>query len=119
MLDLLPPESLTSRDQQICSSLEEKLQVYAALSALGGRSDGLPVGSRLLVQRQWEEPPLQAAALLAAAVKEGETLLHMHGCAVRRRLPLYRLQVEVSKNVLIVKHNLKVLKDAKIHACRL
>lgn len=60
-----------SRDQQICSSLEEKLQVYASLSALSGRMDGLTVGPQLLVQPQWEEPPLQAAALLAAAVKEG------------------------------------------------
>lgn len=74
-LDLWSPESLTSRDQLICSSLEEKLQVYASLSALSGRTDGLPAGPRLLVQPQWEEPPLQAAALLAAAVKEGERRL--------------------------------------------
>lgn len=74
-LDLPSPERLASRDQLICSSLEEKLQVYAALSALSGRTDGLPVGPQLLVQPQWEEPP-QAAALLAAAVKEGETFMH-------------------------------------------
>lgn len=71
-----------NRDQQICSSLEEKLQVYAALSALSGKADGLPVGPRLLVQPQWEEPPLQAAALLAAAVKEGEMLIHLDGCSI-------------------------------------
>lgn len=75
-LDLPSPESLASRDQLICSSLEEKLQVFAALSALSGRTDGLPVGPQLLVQPQWEEPPPQAAALLAAAVKEGETFMH-------------------------------------------
>lgn len=78
-----------SRDQQICSSLEEKLQVYATLSALSGRTDGLPVGPRLLVQPHWEEPPVQAAALLAAAVKEGTTFLD---CAGRRCLPSCWLQ---------------------------
>ncbi|MEQ2217644.1 hypothetical protein XENOCAPTIV_017741, partial [Xenoophorus captivus] len=31
--------SLTSRDQQICSSLEEKLQIYTELSVLSGRTD--------------------------------------------------------------------------------
>lgn len=61
-----------SRDQQICSSLEEKLQVYAALSALSGRTDALLVEPRLLVQPHSEDPP-QAAMLLAAALKEGET----------------------------------------------
>ncbi|XP_073333999.1 rho guanine nucleotide exchange factor 28 [Pagrus major] len=66
-------ESLLSRDQQICSSLEEKLHVYAELSALSGRPDGSPVEPRLLVQPHSEELP-QATVLLAAALQEAENL---------------------------------------------
>ncbi|XP_014866073.1 PREDICTED: rho guanine nucleotide exchange factor 28-like isoform X4 [Poecilia mexicana] len=66
-------ESLTSQDQQICSSLEEKLQIYTELSALSGRTDGALVEPRLLVQPQSEDLP-QAAALLAAALQEAENL---------------------------------------------
>lgn len=66
------PENLISRDQLICSSLEEKLQVFAALSALSGRADTSPVDPRLLVQPHSEDGP-QAAVLLAAALQEGET----------------------------------------------
>ncbi|KAM4719475.1 rho guanine nucleotide exchange factor 28 isoform 2-T2 [Anableps anableps] len=66
-------ESLTSQDQQICSSLEEKLQIYTELSALSGRTDAPLVEPRLLVQPQSEEPP-QAAGLLAAALQEAENL---------------------------------------------
>ncbi|XP_043951909.1 rho guanine nucleotide exchange factor 28 isoform X4 [Gambusia affinis] len=66
-------ESLTSQDQQICSSLEEKLQIYTELFALSGRSDAALVEPRLLVQPQSEELP-QAAALLAAALQEAENL---------------------------------------------
>ncbi|KAM8743942.1 rho guanine nucleotide exchange factor 28 isoform 3-T3 [Acanthopagrus schlegelii] len=66
-------ESLLSRDQQICSSLEEKLQVYAELSALSGRPDASPVEPRLLVQPHSEELP-QATVLLAAALQEAENL---------------------------------------------
>uniref|UniRef100_A0A3Q3W4M5 Uncharacterized protein n=1 Tax=Mola mola TaxID=94237 RepID=A0A3Q3W4M5_MOLML len=62
---------LMSRDQQICSSLEEKLQVYTALSALSGRTDTPLVELRLLVQPQSEDLP-QAAVLLAAALQKGE-----------------------------------------------
>lgn len=61
-----------SQDQQICSNLEEKLQIFAQLSALSGRTDSSLVEPRLLVQPHSEEPP-QAAALLAAALQEGET----------------------------------------------
>uniref|UniRef100_A0A3Q3WCX8 Uncharacterized protein n=1 Tax=Mola mola TaxID=94237 RepID=A0A3Q3WCX8_MOLML len=61
----------TFRDQQICSSLEEKLQVYTALSALSGRTDTPLVELRLLVQPQSEDLP-QAAVLLAAALQKGE-----------------------------------------------
>ncbi|XP_072228775.1 rho guanine nucleotide exchange factor 28 isoform X4 [Leuresthes tenuis] len=66
-------ESLTSQDQQICSSLEEKLQIYADLSALIGRTGVTLVGPRLLVQQHSEDLP-QAAGLLAAALKEAENL---------------------------------------------
>ncbi|XP_017163520.1 rho guanine nucleotide exchange factor 28 isoform X2 [Poecilia reticulata] len=66
-------ESLTSQDQQICSSLEEKLQIYTELSVLSGRTDGGLVEPRLLVQPQSEELP-QTAALLAAALQEAENL---------------------------------------------
>lgn len=64
-------ENLISRDQLICSSLEEKLQVFAALSALSGRVDASLVDPRLLVQQHSEDMP-QAAMLLAAALQEGE-----------------------------------------------
>lgn len=65
-------ESLMSQDQQICSSLEEKLQIYTELSALSKRTDAALLEPRLLVQPQSEELP-QAAALLAAALQEGGT----------------------------------------------
>ncbi|XP_071321529.1 rho guanine nucleotide exchange factor 28 isoform X2 [Trachinotus anak] len=66
-------ESLMSQDQQICSSLEEKLQIYTELSALNGRTDASAAEARLLVQPHPEELP-QAAALLAAALQEAESL---------------------------------------------
>uniref|UniRef100_A0A3Q2DL33 Rho guanine nucleotide exchange factor (GEF) 28a n=1 Tax=Cyprinodon variegatus TaxID=28743 RepID=A0A3Q2DL33_CYPVA len=66
-------ESLTSQDQQICSSLEEKLQIYTELSALSGRMEAVSAEPRLLVQMQSEELP-QAAGLLAAALQEAENL---------------------------------------------
>lgn len=64
-----------SHDQQICLSLEEKLQLYAEMSAASRRgTEASPVlEQRLLVQPLSEEPP-QAAALLAAALREGETV---------------------------------------------
>ncbi|KAF7659596.1 hypothetical protein LDENG_00295630 [Lucifuga dentata] len=66
-------ESLMSQDQQICSSLEEKLQIQAELSALSGRMEALLLEPRLLVQPLSEEPA-QPAALLAAALREAENL---------------------------------------------
>ncbi|XP_061589801.1 rho guanine nucleotide exchange factor 28 isoform X2 [Cololabis saira] len=66
-------ESLTSQDQQICSCLEEKLQIYATLSAQSGRTSAPPAELHLLVQPQLEELP-QAAGLLAAALQEAENL---------------------------------------------
>ncbi|XP_026210237.1 rho guanine nucleotide exchange factor 28 isoform X2 [Anabas testudineus] len=66
-------ESLMSQDQQICSSLEEKLHIYTELSGLSGRTDPSLVEPRLLVQPDSEELP-QAAVLLAAALQEAENL---------------------------------------------
>ncbi|KAM6901040.1 rho guanine nucleotide exchange factor 28 isoform 3-T3 [Lycodopsis pacificus] len=66
-------ESLMSQDQRICSSLEEKLQVYAGLAALSGRTDAALVEPRLLVQPHSEELP-QATMLLSAALQEAEHL---------------------------------------------
>ncbi|XP_037835462.1 rho guanine nucleotide exchange factor 28 isoform X3 [Kryptolebias marmoratus] len=66
-------ESLTSQDQQICSCLEEKLQIYADLSTLRRAPDTSLVEPRLLVQPHSEELP-QAVGLLAAALKEAEIL---------------------------------------------
>uniref|UniRef100_A0A3Q4H6J1 Rho guanine nucleotide exchange factor (GEF) 28a n=1 Tax=Neolamprologus brichardi TaxID=32507 RepID=A0A3Q4H6J1_NEOBR len=67
-------ESLTSQDQQICSSLAEKLQIYAQLSVLSGRMEASLAEPRLLVQPHSEELP-QAAALLTAAL---EILMFTH-----------------------------------------
>nr|XP_020469249.1 rho guanine nucleotide exchange factor 28-like isoform X2 [Monopterus albus] len=69
-------ENLMSQDQQICSSLEEKLQIYTELSALSGMMKTSLVEPRLLVQPHSEELP-QAAVLLAAALQEAENLKAM------------------------------------------
>ncbi|KAM9735884.1 rho guanine nucleotide exchange factor 28 isoform 2-T2 [Menidia menidia] len=66
-------ESLMSQDQHICSSLEEKLQIYADISALSGRTGVSGDEPRLLIQVQSEELPL-ASGLLTAALKEAENL---------------------------------------------
>ncbi|XP_062845110.1 rho guanine nucleotide exchange factor 28 [Trichomycterus rosablanca] len=65
-------ESLLGHDQLICSSLEEKLQICAELSAMAGHRDSLPE-PKLLVQPNTEELP-NAAVLLNAALKEAESL---------------------------------------------
>ncbi|KAM9821053.1 rho guanine nucleotide exchange factor 28 [Neosynchiropus ocellatus] len=75
-------ESLMSTDQQICSSLEEKLHIYAELSTMNGRTAETPPEPRLLVQPNAEEPP-QAVALLAAALQEAENLK----AAISSRIP--------------------------------
>ncbi|XP_061657817.1 rho guanine nucleotide exchange factor 28 isoform X3 [Syngnathoides biaculeatus] len=69
-------ESLTSRDQQICSSLEEKLRMYAAAGAAPG-------GPRLLVRPQADDLP-RAGVLLAAALGEAENLKHTLESSSRR-----------------------------------
>ncbi|XP_034403240.1 rho guanine nucleotide exchange factor 28 isoform X2 [Cyclopterus lumpus] len=79
-------ESLLIQDQRICCGLEEKLQVYAALS---GRTGAAPVDPRLLVQPLSEEPA-QAAGLLSAALQEAENLkatLSSQACSPSTRSP--------------------------------
>ncbi|KAK1806754.1 hypothetical protein P4O66_005252 [Electrophorus voltai] len=58
-------ETLCGQDQLICSSLEEKLKIYAELSAVAGGG--------LLVQPGTGEPP-HSTALLNAALREAEIL---------------------------------------------
>ncbi|XP_030225642.1 rho guanine nucleotide exchange factor 28 isoform X3 [Gadus morhua] len=71
-------ESLLSQDQQICSTLEEKLQLYAELTELT-LGPGEPVTQRhLLVSPETDaDTPRQASTLLTAAVKEAERLLNI------------------------------------------
>ncbi|KAI5608254.1 rho guanine nucleotide exchange factor 28 isoform X6 [Silurus asotus] len=65
-------ESLCGHDQLICSSLEEKLHIYAELAAMVGHRDLSPE-PKLLVRPNTEELP-NAAILLNAALKEAESL---------------------------------------------
>lgn len=61
------------QDQRICSSLEEKLQLYAELTELTLQSPEPALHRHLLVQPNSDgETPLQASMLLTAAVREGE-----------------------------------------------
>ncbi|CAL8320528.1 unnamed protein product [Lota lota] len=69
-------ESLMTRDQQICSSLEEKLQIYAETIALHWKIDVSQLESRIRVQPHAEEVP-QAAVWLAAALQETKNLKTM------------------------------------------
>lgn len=59
------------QDQQVCSCLEEKLQIYTELSSLNGWTGAAQVEARLQVQPQSEELP-QAAGLLAEALQAGD-----------------------------------------------
>lgn len=65
-------EILSSQDQQICTYLEEKLHIYAELGELSGLED-VHLEPHLLIKPDPGEPP-QAASLLAAALKEAESL---------------------------------------------
>ncbi|XP_074877324.1 rho guanine nucleotide exchange factor 28 isoform X3 [Buteo buteo] len=65
-------ELLSNQDQQICSYLEEKLHIYAELGDMSGFED-VHVEPHLLVKPDSGETP-QAASLLAAALKEVESL---------------------------------------------
>ncbi|CAL8277373.1 unnamed protein product [Merluccius merluccius] len=74
-------ESLMSRDQQICTSLEEKLQIYAEVFALQWKMDASQLESRIRVQPHSDEVP-QAAVLLAAAVQESKSFLSISTVSV-------------------------------------
>lgn len=76
-----------SQDQQICSSLEEKLRIYTELSMVNGRSESSMLEPRLLSHHHPEEVP-QGATLLSAALKEGETLSHTHTHTHVMQLPI-------------------------------
>ncbi|KAM8814196.1 rho guanine nucleotide exchange factor 28 isoform 4-T4 [Rhynchonycteris naso] len=65
-------EILCNQDQQICTYLEEKLHIYAELGELSGFED-VHLEPHLLIKPDPGEPP-QAASLLAAALKETESL---------------------------------------------
>ncbi|XP_023799367.1 rho guanine nucleotide exchange factor 28 isoform X3 [Cyanistes caeruleus] len=65
-------ESLNNQDQQICNYLEEKLRIYAELGDLCGFED-VHVEPHLLIKPDSGETP-QAASLLAAALREVESL---------------------------------------------
>lgn len=69
-------ETLLGQDQQICNSLEEKLQLYAELTELTLRSPEAVPHRHLLVQPETEsETPRQASSLLTAALREAENLI--------------------------------------------
>ncbi|XP_053147245.1 rho guanine nucleotide exchange factor 28 isoform X2 [Hemicordylus capensis] len=65
---------LSNQDQQICSCLEDKLNIYAKLGDMSGFED-VHIEPHLLIKPDSGEIP-QAASLLAAALKEAESL-HM------------------------------------------
>ncbi|XP_042304394.1 rho guanine nucleotide exchange factor 28 isoform X3 [Sceloporus undulatus] len=65
---------LSNQDQQICNCLEEKLNIYAKLGDMSGFED-VHVEPHLLIKPDAGETP-QVASLLAAALKEAESL-HM------------------------------------------
>ncbi|XP_018120644.1 rho guanine nucleotide exchange factor 28 isoform X2 [Xenopus laevis] len=65
-------DTLTLHDQNICNTLEEKLQIFAELAALTAKSD-MHLEPHLFIKSDSGEIP-QATALLAAALKEAENL---------------------------------------------
>ncbi|XP_047447456.1 rho guanine nucleotide exchange factor 28-like isoform X2 [Mugil cephalus] len=73
-------ETLLSQDQQICNTLEEKLQLYAELTELTLRSPEPVAHRHLLVQpTQYTdaEVPQPASSLLTAALREAENLINL------------------------------------------
>lgn len=66
-------ETLLGHDQQICSTLEEKLQLYAELTELTLNSPEPVAHRHLLVPPDTDsEIPPQATSLLTAALREGK-----------------------------------------------
>ncbi|XP_074023040.1 rho guanine nucleotide exchange factor 28 [Numenius arquata] len=88
-------ESLSNQDQQICSCLEEKLHIYAELGDMSGFED-VHIEPHLLIKPDSGETP-QAASLLAAALREVESL-HVAVATSQDPLP------EESIEELSVKH---------------
>ncbi|XP_030643364.1 rho guanine nucleotide exchange factor 28 [Chanos chanos] len=75
-------ESLSSYDEQICSSLEEKLHICSEFWSMRGNEQNW-TEPRLLVRPNTDDAP-QATTLLNAALKEAENLkstLSSHFCA--------------------------------------
>ncbi|NXE97205.1 ARG28 factor, partial [Menura novaehollandiae] len=91
-------ESLSNQDQQICSFLEEKLHIYAELGDMCGFDD-VHVEPHLLIKPDSGETP-QAASLLAAALREVESL-HV---AVTSQVSETDRSLEESIEELSVKH---------------
>ncbi|XP_034784405.2 rho guanine nucleotide exchange factor 28-like isoform X1 [Acipenser ruthenus] len=65
-------ETLSSQDQQICNSLEDKLRIYAELTGMSIPQESVPE-PHLLIRPDPEDVP-QAAMLLTAALREAEKL---------------------------------------------
>ncbi|XP_038133207.1 rho guanine nucleotide exchange factor 28-like isoform X1 [Cyprinodon tularosa] len=73
-------ETLLTQDQQICQSLEEKLQLYAELTELTlCAPESIPHPHLLVGPAQYVdiEAPRQASSLLTAALKEAENLINI------------------------------------------
>ncbi|NXA88025.1 ARG28 factor, partial [Melanocharis versteri] len=92
-------ESLTNQDQQICSYLEEKLCIYAELGGMCGFDD-VHVEPHLLIKPDSGETP-QAASLLAAALREVESL---HVAVTTSQVSETDRSPEESTEELSVKH---------------
>ncbi|XP_058683478.1 rho guanine nucleotide exchange factor 28 isoform X3 [Poecile atricapillus] len=92
-------ESLSNQDQQICNYLEEKLRVYAELGDLCGFED-VHVEPHLLIKPDSGETP-QAASLLAAALREVESL---HVAVTTSQVSETDRSPEESTEELSVKH---------------
>ncbi|XP_075303194.1 rho guanine nucleotide exchange factor 28 isoform X3 [Opisthocomus hoazin] len=92
-------ESLSNQDQQICSYLEEKLCIYAELGDISGFED-VHVEPHLLIKPDSGETP-QAASLLAAALREVESL---HVAVTTSQVSETDRSPEESTEELSVKH---------------
>ncbi|NXY08355.1 ARG28 factor, partial [Pteruthius melanotis] len=93
-------ESLSNQDQQICSHLEEKLRIYAELGDMCGFDD-VHVEPHLLIKPDSGETP-QAASLLAAALREVESL---HVAVTTSQVSETDRSPEESTEELTVKHS--------------
>ncbi|KAL2294474.1 hypothetical protein Nmel_008206, partial [Mimus melanotis] len=92
-------ESLSNHDQQICSYLEDKLCIYAELGDMCGFDD-VHVEPHLLIKPDSGETP-QAASLLAAALREVESL---HVAVTTSQVSETDRSPEESTEELSVKH---------------